>query len=337
MARKEDYYTVLEVPRDASPDQIKKAYRKLAIKWHPDKNLDSKELATQKFKQIAEAYDALSDPNKRGTYDRFGHDGVQQMAQGGGRGDQFNGVDPNDIFRAFFGGADPFADFFAGAGGGQGGAVRFGTFNGAQTFHFSTSFGGPGVSFGPGMGMSSRGPGPRGRAQVRLPCTLAQLYSGTTKQKRVNRSVFEVKVPAGSKEGDKIDAEDSTEVTFVVEEIPHANYARVGNNLQYTAVLYPHEWLLGGTISVPLLDDRTKRIAYPGVLSGSSMVIKGLGMPSLSGGPRGDLIVSTALLNPKTMSSVWQVCKVLFMLWLFSCVYANPSLLFLLLFLRQLL
>nr|XP_006129405.2 dnaJ homolog subfamily B member 6 isoform X2 [Pelodiscus sinensis] len=112
-----DYYEVLGVHKHASPEDIKKAYRKLALKWHPDKNPDNKEEAERRFKQVAEAYEVLSDAKKRDIYDRYGKEGLN----GGGGGSHFDSPfeygftfrNPEDVFREFFGGRDPFSfDFF---------------------------------------------------------------------------------------------------------------------------------------------------------------------------------------------------------------------------------
>ncbi|KAJ1099726.1 hypothetical protein NDU88_004825 [Pleurodeles waltl] len=112
-----EYYDVLGVNRHSSQEDIKKAYRKLALKWHPDKNPDNKEEAERKFKQVAEAYEVLSDAKKRDIYDKYGKEGLS----GGGGGSHFESPfefgftfrNPEDVFREFFGGRDPFSfDFF---------------------------------------------------------------------------------------------------------------------------------------------------------------------------------------------------------------------------------
>ena len=110
---KRDYYEVLGVSKSATADEIKKAYRKLAIKYHPDKNPDDKE-AEEKFKEAAEAYDVLSNPDKRSRYDQFGHAGAQGAGGFGG----FGGFSMDDIFSQF---GDIFGGHFGGFGGATGG------------------------------------------------------------------------------------------------------------------------------------------------------------------------------------------------------------------------
>jgi len=127
-----DYYKILDIPRTATSSEIKKAYRKQALLWHPDKNPDNKEGAEKRFKQIAEAYEVLSDKDKKSTYDRFGKSGLSGNSGGGGpsfdpfsngfsssgphfthRSANFHFRDPMDIFAEFFGGGSPFEDFMA--------------------------------------------------------------------------------------------------------------------------------------------------------------------------------------------------------------------------------
>ncbi|XP_007188034.2 dnaJ homolog subfamily B member 2 isoform X2 [Balaenoptera acutorostrata] len=114
------YYEILDVPRSASADDIKKAYRKKALQWHPDKNPDNKEFAEKKFKEVAEAYEVLSDKHKREIYDHYGREGLTGASTGpcraeagsGGPGFTFTFRSPEEVFREFFGNGDPFAELF---------------------------------------------------------------------------------------------------------------------------------------------------------------------------------------------------------------------------------
>ena len=123
--KQEDYYEILGVKKDATEAEIRKAYRKLALKWHPDKNPDNKEEAEEKFKKINEAYSVLSDKNKRNQYD---HGGIHF---------DFGGFNADDIFKDFFGGKDPFSDFFKFDDDDDffGGGIKFGA-------NFGSDFGG---------------------------------------------------------------------------------------------------------------------------------------------------------------------------------------------------
>lgn len=116
MSSKLDYYVILGAPRNASESDIKKAYYKLALLWHPDKNRDNQVEAEEKFKEISEAYEVLSDKQKRVMYDRYGREGLRNGTSGFNhdpyRAHRFAFRDPFDVFREFFGGRDPFAEFF---------------------------------------------------------------------------------------------------------------------------------------------------------------------------------------------------------------------------------
>lgn len=159
-----DYYKTLGISRNSSETEVKKAYRKLALKWHPDKNPDKKEEAEKKFKEISEAYEVLSDKKKREIYDKYGKEG---LINGGNDYDfqddfdHFHGFhfhNPRDVFKEFFGGRDPFADFFGGENSGSFftnsfpgfpsmGGNLFSSFGGdsrtGMSSFTSTSFGGP--------------------------------------------------------------------------------------------------------------------------------------------------------------------------------------------------
>ncbi|MCZ7645482.1 MAG: molecular chaperone DnaJ [Planctomycetota bacterium] len=129
MSNKRDYYEVLGVKKDAPPDEIKKAFRDAAKKWHPDRNPDNKAEAEKRFKEVAEAYSVLSDDEKRKRYDQFGHQGLQGVP-----GADFSGVSIDDLFASFFGGrggsGSLFEDLFGGGAGGGGG--RYGPAPGAS-------------------------------------------------------------------------------------------------------------------------------------------------------------------------------------------------------------
>ncbi|XP_042351046.1 dnaJ homolog subfamily B member 2 isoform X2 [Plectropomus leopardus] len=162
-----DYYNILGVPKTASQDDIKKAYRKLALKWHPDKNPDNKEAAEKKFKELAEAYEVLSDKSKRDEYDRFGSEKMRYTGSSSSDfssdfpGFTFTFRNPDEVFREFFGSQDPFSNFFDdfssfGGSSSRLGPGRFFSFPsaGADFTSFSSSFGGlNGMdSLGGGMG-----------------------------------------------------------------------------------------------------------------------------------------------------------------------------------------
>lgn len=153
MAEKRDYYEVLGVARNANADEIKKAYRKAAIKYHPDKNPGDKE-AEEKFKEAAEAYDVLSNQDKRARYDQFGHAGMSGAAGGGFGGGGFGGFSMEDIF-------SQFGDIFGGHFGGFGGGARGG---GARV---------------------SRGSDIR----VKVKLTLSEIANGTTKKLKINKTI----------------------------------------------------------------------------------------------------------------------------------------------------
>nr|AEX55298.1 HSP40 [Pinctada imbricata] len=190
-----DYYQVLGVPKEASTTDIKKAYRKLALKWHPDKNHDRQKEAEVKFKEISEAYEVLSDKEKRDIYDRYGKEGLTRGGGGGGSYDTdfdfgnfhtfhggFHFRDPEEVFREFFRGRDPFADFF-----GRGSDSIFrDSFPGfpSSSNVFSSDFGDSGMNFMTSTSFS----GPRGGGNFRSTSTSTKYING---KKVVTKKVVE--------------------------------------------------------------------------------------------------------------------------------------------------
>ncbi|KFK38278.1 hypothetical protein AALP_AA3G093400 [Arabis alpina] len=292
-----DYYKVLEVDRSAKDDDLKKAYRKLAMKWHPDKNPNNKKAAEAKFKQISEAYDVLSDPQKRAIYDQYGEEGLNSQApppgpngfpgQEGGPSFRFNGRSADDIFSEFFGFPKPFGGDSRGAG--PSGGFRF------PEDVFS--------SYRSGVGEASNAP-PRKSAPIerQLPCSLEDLYKGITKKMKISRDVLDssgrpttveeiltIEIKPGWKKGTKITFPEKgneqrgiipSDLVFIVDEKPHAVFKRDGNDLVITQKIPLVEALTGYTVQVATLDGRTITVPVNNVISPSyEEVVKGEGMP----------------------------------------------------------
>ncbi|CDJ66844.1 heat shock protein 40, putative [Eimeria necatrix] len=311
-----DYYRILGVPREATEADLKKAYRKLAMKWHPDKHADpeAKKKAEAQFKDIAEAYD---------IYDKFGEEGLKggAGAPSGGPGGAnvfYREVDPSEIFSRFFGtdrmsgdADDPFSHpIFGMAGAGGPFGMRFSTSGGRRC--------------GSMQGMSSSS---KPRAYERdLVCTLEELYTGTTKKMKIGRTRFHngrpvkednvvtVDVKAGWKEGTKItfSGEGGQEtpngppgdLIFVVKCKPHSRFTRDGSHLIYKVPVPLLKALVGFTVPVTTLDNRTLHVKIDQVVNPKyRKVVPGEGMPiSKKPGEKGDLIIEFDIIFPRTLS-----------------------------------
>ncbi|KAJ1402101.1 HSP40/DnaJ peptide-binding [Sesbania bispinosa] len=287
-----DYYKILQVDKNATDDELKKAYRKLAMKWHPDKNPTNKKEAETKFKQISEAYEVLSDPQKRAIYDQYGEEGLKGQVpppDAGGAsffhtGDgpttfRFNPRNADDIFAEFFGFSSPFGGMGGGGGGSgmRGGSRSFGGIFGDDIFS----------SFGEGRPMSQ---GPRKAPPIEntLPCSLEELYKGTTKKMKISREIADasgktlpveeiltIVIKPGWKKGTKITFPEkgneqpnviAADLVFVIDEKPHSVFTRDGNDLVVTQKVSLAEALTGYTVRLTTLDGRSLTIPINNVI-----------------------------------------------------------------------
>jgi DnaJ-class molecular chaperone len=309
-----DYYEILGVPRSASADEIKKAHRKLVRKYHPDANKNNA-AATEKFKEAQEAYDVLSDTQKRANYDQFGHAGVGAGAAPGEPGDPFSTfrgrnrggpgtrtwqANPNVTVEDFdFGGAGGgggnFADIFEQLFGGRGGA--------------------PGAARGGARGRQAAPPPPERGQDVEHPVTLtfAQAARGTALPLQINRDgkieTIEVKIPAGVKDGSRIrirgrgqQANGEPGDLYIITRVePHPYFRRDGLDVHIQVPISLYEAMLGGKVEVPTLDGSVKLTIPPGTSSGARLRIKGRGIER--GSEKGDQYVEVRVMVPKTLSA----------------------------------
>ncbi|KAK4743638.1 hypothetical protein SAY87_009950 [Trapa incisa] len=307
-----DYYKILGVDRSAKDDDLKKAYRKLAMKWHPDKNPNNKKEAEAKFKQISEAYDVLSDPQKRAIYDQFGEEGLKgQMPppDAGGPGGttffsqgegptpfRFNPRNADDIFAEFFGFSSPFGGMGGGCGSGTGG-MRGSRFSssifGDDIFSSSRERGGSTHQFAPRKAPA---------IENRLLCSLEDLYKGTTKKMKISREISDVSgktmqvveiltidIKPGWKKGTKITFPEKgneqpnvtpADLVFIIDEKPHNVFTRDGIDLIVTKTVTLTEALTGYTVNLLTLDGRNLSIPINCLIHPSYIeVVPGEGMP----------------------------------------------------------
>lgn len=264
MATKRDYYDILGVAKSASLDEIKKAYRKLALAWHPDRNKAAN--AHEKFKEINEAYAVLSDPKKKETYDRFGHAAFQPGA-GAGQG-PFGGG-----FRQ-----GPFTYTYS--TGGFGGEDFFDPFEIFEQF-----FGG---------GFSPRG-GRAHREAYQLPIDFMDAVRGATKDVHLPSGRKTIKIPAGVDTGSRIRFDD---FDIVLEVKPSRQYKREGDDLIIEHEITFSQAALGAVVDVPTIDGPLKIRIQPGTQPGTLIRLHGKGVPHVRGSGRGDEYVRIQLHVP---------------------------------------
>ena len=334
MSEKRDYYEVLGVAKSASASEIKKAYRKLALKYHPDKNEGDAD-AENKFKEAAEAYEVLSNSEKKSRYDQFGHAGMG----GGGFG---GGMNMDDIF-------SQFGDIFGGAFGGGGGFG--GPRGGARVVKGSNLrvkmklslqeiaegvqkkikvnklVNAPGVTYKDCSACNGTGRVTRvsqtflGSMQTQSTCNVCR-GAGKMIDKKPNdadaqglkrqEEVVEIEIPAGVEEGMQLSVTGKGnagpfngipgDLIVVIEEIEHEDLRRDGEHLHYDAYVNFVDAVMGHSIEIPTVSGKAKIKVEPGTQSGKVLRLKGKGLPHVQRYGQGDLFVHINVWTPKKVS-----------------------------------
>lgn len=335
---KKDFYEILGISKGADAAEIKKAYRKSALKYHPDKNPDDKS-AEENFKLAAEAYEVLSDPAKKAKYDQYGHqafDGSGGFGGGGGHG----GMNMDDIFSQF---GDIFGGGFGGFGGGGGGGSRRvkgsnlrikvkltieEIVNGVEKkVKVKRKVQAPGVSYKTCSTCNGQGQVMRvtntilGRMQSASTCPTCG-GSGQILDKKPNDAdsqgmitedeTVSIKIPAGVADGMQLKVSGkgndapgnsiSGDLIVVIEEIEHEYLKREGENIHYDLYISFAEAVLGVSKDIDAVNGKVRIKLEEGIQSGKILRLKGKGIPSINGYGSGDLLVHVNVWTPKTLN-----------------------------------
>ena len=292
-----DYYKSLGVNRNAGADEIRTAFRNLARQYHPDTNTGDQQ-AEEKFKEINEAYQVLSDPDKRKKYDQFGSN-WEQYSRSGGRPEDFNWGDwsagPGTYTRVNM---EDLQDLFGGSQGGFG--------SGGFSDFFETLFGGARGA------RTARRPARGQNLEQAVEITLEEAFSGTERTFQSNNgSRFEVSVPKGVKTGSKVRVAGKGggvpggspgDLYLKIKVLPHSIFERQGNNLRVTVDIDLFTAMLGGEVSVPTLERSVLLTVKPVVQNGQTIRLRGKGMPdSRKKDLRGDLLVTLRVRLPENL------------------------------------
>ncbi len=303
-----DYYEILGIPRTSSAEDIKKTYRKLARKYHPDLNKSAG--AEARFKEIGEAYEVLSDPNKRSRYDQLGRNwqagqDFRPPPHSGGSPFEFHGTSGGRGFR----GQDmgEFSDFFE---------MLFGQNQGGRP-----SRGAPSNMWGAGEEFTPQGQD----HEAEISITLEEACHGSTKnislqitnqdprvRAQPQTKTYQVKIPAGISEGARIrlagqggpaqGGGTAGDLYLTIHIEPHPIFRIDGNNLEIDCLLAPWEAALGAKVSIPTLQGQAFITIPPGTESGQRLRLRGKGMPQKRGVEPGDLVAVIRIIVPKQMS-----------------------------------
>ena len=335
---KEDYYDVLGLSKGASESEIKKAYRKMALKYHPDKNPDDSS-AEEKFKKAAEAYEVLSNPEKKQRYDQFGH----QAFEGGGGFGGGGGMNMDDIFSQFgdiFGGAFSGGGGFSGFGGGGQRRVKGSNLrirvkltleeiaNGVEKkIKVKRKIQAPGTTYNTCSTCNGAGQVTKiqntilGRMQTSAPCHTCGGAGQTIDKKpadadaqglKVSEETVSIKIPAGVVDGMQLkvtgkgnDAPGNGiagDLLVAIEEKDHDTLQREGDNLHYDLYVSISDAVLGTSKEIDTVTGKVRIKIEPGVQSGKILRLRGKGIPSINGYGKGDLLVHVNVWTPKTLN-----------------------------------
>ncbi len=338
---KRDYYEILGVSKNADAAELKKAYRKMAIKYHPDKNPDDKE-AEEKFKEAAEAYEILNDPNQRARYDQFGHAGMKGAAGGGGFG---GGMSMDDIFSQFgdiFGGAFSGGGFGGGFGGGRqqqrrarGSDLRIKvklslkdiTEGVTKKLKVPKMVQAEGAKYSSCSSCGGSGQVTRvqntilGQMQTRSTCPTChgagQAISERPKGSDANgmirkEEVVEIEIPAGVEEGMQLNVRGkgneapgggiSGDLLVLIEEEAHPELKRNGNDLHHDLYISFTDAALGAKVEIPTVSGKARITIDSGTQSGKLVRLRGKGLPSVNSYGTGDQIVHINVWTPKKLN-----------------------------------
>lgn len=333
---KRDYYEILGVDRKASGSDVKRAYRKLALKYHPDKNPDDSK-AEEKFKEAAEAYEVLQDDQKRAQYDRFGHDGLRGGGGPGGAG--FGGMNMEDIF-------SQFGDIFGGGfGGGQAGGGRRRRMKGSnlrikvkltleeiaagveKKVKVFKQVQADGAEYSDCQTCQGTGQVRRvqntilGQMQTASTCPQCQGGGQSVKNRPAGsdewgmvrkEAVVTIDIPGGVEDGMQLSVRGEGngapmggvpgDLLVVIEAIPHDQFQRNGKNLHHDLYIPFTDAALGAQAEVPLLGSKAKITIEPGTQSGRIVRLRGKGLPSVDSYGQGDLLININVRTPKKLS-----------------------------------
>ncbi|MDJ0570352.1 MAG: J domain-containing protein [Pleurocapsa sp. MO_192.B19] len=294
-----DYYQILGVSKNASQEEIKKAYRKLARKYHPDLNSGDKE-AEQRFKEVNEAQEVLSDPEKRAKYDQYGQY-WQQAA---------TGTPPGTGVGVDFGQYGGFEDFINELLGRFGGVSR--DMGDRQTYTYRTGSPGEFSDFESAFGSGGFSNIPVSDTEAAMTLTFSEAFHGTLKHLQLNSETIKVRIPPGAKPGSRIRLKGKGQINPYSQQRgdlylnislqPHHLFQFQGDNITCEVPITPAEAVLGTEIEVPTPDGSVSMKVPPGVNSGQSLRLKNKGWKAPNG-KRSDQIVKLKIVTPKKLTT----------------------------------